>query len=432
MIGSLMVARQMGVYAAGTVMGWATKSRQFLTGAAGGYAMSRTVGKIGVGLGEKEWVQKSYLASRAARAMAGTGARSLPFGVKMETMADKKRKRDEFETGRVEATTRKAMAEQIKDFDKSVNSAFNEAYVRNIIKDQKKLAEYLRAGGNQDKMLNVIRTKIGADAEKEFHKAVRAQKYSEDQAKTPGLTDNAFLNSLANDAEREEYFKDWSARQQAEVYAARQADPAELAKVQGWVSKLKPDDQIKFNDTVGRAMTQNIDELGKNWQNLPEEIKKIVSGAFSRDEVQKMAGKVADADKFYDDIAKYAPNRREDILAVLPAKALAGKTDQEKAEIVGKTELDKIPLSHAAANLSSLSKDIATNMRSKQLPKLIDRSDALTDAVLGEYQKMYDATEQNGKKSMERLAQAFEKLNNRGMANWIITAKNPKAVLGLK
>lgn len=551
---SLVVARQMSIYGAGTVLNYAIKTRQAVAGYAGGVALRQTVGRAGEAMKSSERIQRSYYGRQFAEYMAGAGggmkgARMTPIRKVEEDKAEAALKRSQKEWisqyGQLGTIAREAMIQKMPEKDRgrfysdlknadpdSYKNAMKVARVRygakaeeemqkaergnrrmqalaggqkigdfmdGITDSEERLAHFKDMGAkdqgellsqwqndaakkdlitkdwlpkldvekqgqfyaeamrraapamkaeifdglSQDMQnktletmsdrdavemqqnasgtaLTAINTAIGRTNAERQEKIEDAQaKYFTEQIRAAAVANRAAIFAARNQTEQDKILKQMSSRETLEM---KQNAGAHTAAVDDAIKRLPTEKMEKVREEEARTMVKDLDRLATSWPALADDIKKAVSNTASRDELQKIAGKVADTGKFVEDVNKHAPTRASDVIAVLPGEA--SKVGKTAAQVIATAELDKIPEAHG----KTIAKDIAENMRSKQLPKLIDRNDALTDSVLQEVQKMYDTAG----KSIIKLADAFEATNNKSMANWLRTAKNPKQILGLK
>lgn len=401
LIGSLLIAKHMSFFGASTVIGWAKGSSKYV----GASITSRTVGAVGQRI--QAAAPNSYAANRIAATMMGMGAKGLG-GSRTQQNKD----RSEFQLA---STMKKSMPEQLKDLKEIKHAASQKQIANSILKDDKKLAQAIKTGDNEgiQVLKRIAREEQGEDGVKKIDKEIRKQTRQEIQA-TGKMTMGQFVDSL-NDEQAQAHIKDMSPREQGDLEAEWQGDSVKLMKLQSIVSRLDPEEQIKFNEAAGRSLTRDLDKLAPNLHNLPEAVQKLVVGALSDLDIQKLAGnKNTSVDALYKLVQKIQPNKKSVLESTMPKIALSiGGKDEE---IIPTVNMGTV----AKTNLPSWDK-VALHSRVKQMNSALDRSDLAKD-LLDEYQKMYVAAG----KDMVAFAKKFEDNQNASMAKFIRTQKSDK------
>lgn len=268
LIGSLLIARQMGIYAAGAVINVANKGKQYATGYTGALALRNTTGRIGEALGRQEWVKGNYYASRAAKGMAGYSGQGI-FAKPGKSRSEVATKRAEFD---VAATRHKAASQQPGDFMAYTNMASKEKYVEDTLKDSKALDEFMKNSNDNTKgeFLRIARLKGGAGGEKAFNDAKRRSQLrglkGEDLAKYFNRADQT-ADGLGED------LKAMEASQIADLLDTQSGDEQKLKTIMNTVAnKFEPEKQDRF---YRAAMTgSSVDAAKKAYKHVPEQIRR--------------------------------------------------------------------------------------------------------------------------------------------------------------
>ncbi|MDP2669120.1 MAG: hypothetical protein Q8P07_04780 [bacterium] len=421
LVGSLIIARQMAVFGSGTVVGWAKMGGKYIQAS----ATSRTIGRLGEKI--QTAAPNSYLASRVGGTMAGMGKGGLG-GSRTQQVADKTK----FDLA---STLKKSMPEQLKDLKNSKSSEFKKQLGDSIIKGDKELTQAIKTGDTQaiTELKRIAALSGGEKDVKKIEKAEKSQEILTEKAK--GKTNAQILDDKAATMhaagktapeisdELEKYFKVTSTQEQANTTADWQSDPAKVAMTQKWVNKLDPEDQIKYTDSIGKTLARDIDKLAPNLAHLPEDIKKSAIAAMSDADVQKMAPKIptANRDAFYDDVIKHAPNRKDSLVASMPAIAMNRGVSADK--VIPTINMKIIP----AAEIQPRMKEVLDNASLQQIKDIAARKD-LSSSFRAELNKHYtsslnptmsSAQEADAiKKDMESLAVKIES-SNLALASWM-------------
>lgn len=417
LIATLKMGQKMGAYGADSAMKFFKIGQGYLTGAIIGGAINQTIGRAGQAI--KTAAPESYLANRVGTKMMDAGKMS-PFGSRAQQTEAKA-------TFQLASTLKKSMPDQLKDLRESKNSEFRNKLADAIMKDDKTLSRAIKTGDVDGlKVLRqIVEAQKGVENTKKFDKAVKTNELID--AKAANKTMAQFLDEksarmLASGKtpaevadEQEKYFKAMSAQEQSGVTADWQGDTTKVAMAQKWVGKFDPEDQIKYNDSVGKALVRDLDKLAPNFDRLPEDLKKIVGVALSDNDIQVMAGKVPNQTAFYESVEKYQPNKITILDSSLPDVAMnKGKS--------AKTVVPTINFKTVSKNAVAPRMDsVMLNANVRQMNTILERPDLAED-----YLKKIELRYQSVGGDIEKLAQEFQDQKNMSMANFIRTQKPEK------
>ena len=396
MIGSLIIAKQMGAYGADAVMKTATTGRQWVAG----YAGSQTIGRLGARLQQSQTMQKTNIGRRFSAAVAGVGSK---------TAGSYQKTKDE----KAEWLSKQAPSEWAKGY-KGLGTSGREKFLQSIPEQARgKFLADLKANDPSmyESTRNTLKVRLGAKQLKDFEKA-------EMQFGMKGLKGSALathVNSM-NPDEQKKTFKAMDDIQRSDLSNEWASDSKKMADLNDWAnSELDLAEQGKFFEASGRRMLQDTNKIASIFDSLPEEFKNAVIEKGSKEDLQRIASQTAAPDKFIDDIMRRAPTKAPDVISILPS--YASKIGKTTSQVIVTADLTKIPDSHVAAN-PGLAKEIAQNMRSKQVQQVVDRGGKLATDVLAEIKAI--ANQPQIGKDLKKLAYEYENVHkNTSMATWL-------------
>src|SRR3989338_2463295 len=399
MIGALIIAKQMGVYGADAVMKTATTGRQWVAG----YAGRNTIGRFGERLQQNQTLQSTRMGRKFTAAMAGTGGKST--GSSMRQIREEK----------AEWLAKQSPAEWAKGY-KNLGASGREKFIQSIPEQARgKFLADLKANdpAMYDATMNTLKVRLGAKQLKDFEKA--EMQYGMKGLKGAALAGH--IGSMSPD-EQKKNFKAMADSQRSDLANEWASSPANMTKLKDWAdSELDLAEQGKFFEESGRRMLQDTTKIATIFDTLPEEFKNSIIEKGSKEDLQRIASQTASPDKFIDDIMKRAPTKAPDVISILPSTANASKIGKTAAQVIVTADLSKVPDSHLAAT-PGLAKDIAENMRSKQIQQVMDRGGKLATDVLAEIKSI--ANQPHIAKDLKKLADEYENVHkNTSMAGWL-------------
>ncbi len=421
LVGSLIVAKKMSVYGANSVVGWAKRGGQMFQGA----MLNQTIGRIGQKLVEKN--PTSYTAQRVGSTMMGMGKKS-PFGSREEQI----NKKADFE---LKALKNQSPQAQIAALMESKNAKKSQALAQNIIGDDKALAAIVKKGDVAElaELRRLLQVQKDDKGIKKLEKAVARGDITKAQAgtaTTPAKTTAQFMNDIETDmrragktdaeisAEQEKYWKVMTSQEQADTAANFHGDTAKVNRMHGWTNNMDPEDKIKANEIIGKALARDIDKLSTSFDTLPEDFQKSAGENLSDREAQQIADKAPDKDAFYNFITKHAPNRKEAVNVVLPDVALRNGGDASK--IVPALNTRAVP---AGQMTPQVLQNVMEHGSAQQIRELAARADVLP-ALKTQLTPLY--AKAGG--DIDKFAKAME-TQNRALASWIISHQNEAKTL---
>lgn len=437
LVGSILVARRMAVFGSGAVLNWAKMGAKYTQAS----ITSRTIGRIGQTI--QAAAPNSYLASRVGGTMAGMGKAGLGGSRTQQT-----KEKAEFQLA---ALTKQSATAQLSALKESKNRELSKGIAKNLIDDDKNLAKVVREGdaGQLALLRREVQLTQGEKGIKKLDNAITRNSLTTAQAgiaataasaAIPAKTTAEFMNEMETDMrtrgrtdaeisnEQEKYWKIMTSQERGDTVSNWQTDPAKVLRAHSWVNKMDPEEKIKANDSIGKTLARDVEKLGPNLKNLPEELKKSALNNMSDNDISRMSGKVAalnavgymsDAEQgaVYRDIAQHQPNKIATLEASVPklAVSIGGKTEKEVIPTINMGTIHK-------NNLPSMDK-VVLHGTTKQMNATIARPDLGSD-YKAELQNMYtSAAGAAPLDKLESMAQAFDRAGNTDMASHLRTQK---------